>query len=66
MSYWSGRQYIGVGPGDLLSTLQAVIDEILRMRGEVECFLCDRSSRSVCPSGGGRRRSGGPDPDSGA
>lgn len=28
--------------------------------------VCDRSSRSVCPSGGGRRRSGGPDPDSGA
>lgn len=40
MSYWRGRQYIGVGPGDLLSRLQAVIDEILRMTGEADCFLC--------------------------
>lgn len=63
-SYWKGRQYIGVGPGELLSTLKAVIDENCTCCGNM--FVCDRGTRAVCSCRGGRCRSGGQDPDSGA
>lgn len=36
MSYWKGRQYIGVGPGDLLNKMKAVSDECC---GRVLTFL---------------------------
>lgn len=49
MSYWKGRQYIGVGPGDLYLDWE-MVSLLCSWRG-FNVFIWDRSSRAVRSSG---------------